>query len=215
MAHIVLVRHGESMATVEQRIAGHRTCTGLSALGRRQADCLAARWTEQPEFDAARLVASHFPRARETAEPLAGVLGLPVEVDPAFGEHDPGPDIDGMTFADYNARYPDLSAVWDAGDAYANMFPGGETVADFHLRVGRRVHELVAELGDATAVVVCHGGVIDAILRQALKAPPMAAFQLYTANASITGLTLVRPNMWRLIRYNDAAHLRRLHTDAR
>ena len=213
MARIVLVRHGESVATVEQRIAGHRTCTGLSPLGVRQAERLATRWEELAEFDADRLIASNFARAGQTAAIIAPALKRDVEVEPAFGEHDPGPDIDGITFVDYNQRFPDFSAAWNAGDAYANMFPGGETVAAFHLRVGERLHALTDELGDGTAVIVCHGGVIDAVLRHAVKAPPMAQFQLFTANTSITELVLVSPNMWRLLRYNDAAHLRGLEDE--
>ena len=35
----------------------------------------------------------------------------------------------------------------------------------------------------------------------------MGAFQIYTRNTSITELVLVKPNIWRLVRYNDAAHL--------
>ena len=58
-----------------------------------------------------------------------------------------------------------------------------------------------------TVVVVCHGGVIDAILRLALKAPGMGAFEIHTLNASITELLLVKRNTWRLLRYNDTAHL--------
>lgn len=198
------------MATVEQRIAGHRTCTGLSERGVEQAERLAQRWQELAEFECDRLIASNFARAGQTAAILAPALHREVQIDASFGEHDPGPDIDGMTFVAYNERFPDFSAAWNAGDAYADMFPGGETVADFHLRIGHAVHRLTESLEDQTAVVVCHGGVIDAVLRLALKAPPMAAFQLFTANTSITELTLISPNMWRIQRYNDAAHLRGL-----
>jgi len=204
------------MATVEQRIAGYRTCTGLSPLGIKQTEALALRWTEQAEFVCDRLIASDFARATQTAAILAPALHREVRIDPNFGEHDPGPGIDGMTFAAYNERFPDFSKAWNAGDAYADMFPGGETVADFHLRVGHALYQLTNELvspepdNPATAVVVCHGGVIDAILRLALKAPPMGGFQLFTANTSITEMTLISPNMWRIQRYNDAAHLRGL-----
>lgn len=58
-----------------------------------------------------------------------------------------------------------------------------------------------------TVVVCCHGGVVNAILRHALRTPPTGGFDLYTANTSITELILVRPGRWRLLRYNDAAHL--------
>ena len=45
------------------------------------------------------------------------------------------------------------------------------------------------------------------MLRLALKAPAMGAFEINTVNTSITELLMVRPNVWRLVRYNDSAHL--------
>ena len=43
----------------------------------------------------------------------------------------------------------------------------------------------------------CHGGVINAVLRLALKASAVGDFELFTTNASITELMLIRPGRWR------------------
>ena len=147
----MLVRHGESKVTVRRVIGGHRTCDGLSELGVRQADRLAARLAETGEIAADRLLSSHYQRAIETAEALSPALGLPVEIDAALGEHDPGPELDGMGFADYVERYgtPD----WN-GDPHTQLFPGGETTAEFHLRIGAALSRLVRESVGKT-VVVC------------------------------------------------------------
>ena len=40
-----------------------------------------------------------------------------------------------------------------------------------------------------------------------MKSPPMGSFEIHTLNTSITDLLLVKPNVWRLMRYNDVAHL--------
>jgi probable phosphoglycerate mutase len=69
------------------------------------------------------------------------------------------------------------------------------------------VRRVLDHHADRTVVVVCHGGVVDSVLRLVLKAPAVGAFQIYTRNTSITELVLVKPNIWRLVRYNDAAHL--------
>ena len=80
MTRLVLVRHGESVATVERRIGGVRTCGGLSPLGRKQAEALAARLARTGEISADVLVASTMRRAVETAEIIAPALGdLPIE----------------------------------------------------------------------------------------------------------------------------------------
>ncbi len=204
MTRLVLVRHGESNVTVNRVIGGHRSCDGLSELGRRQVDRLGARLAETGEIAADRLLSSHYERALETARSLAVALDLPVQVDPGFGEHDPGPDLDGMPFEEYVDRFgrPD----WD-GDPHAELFPGGETTAEFHLRVGAALSRLVRDAAGRTVVVSCHGGVIDAAFRQLLRAPATGAFELHTRNASITEFVAAPSGGWRLTRYNDAAHL--------
>jgi probable phosphoglycerate mutase len=200
----VLVRHGESNATVERRIGGHRTCSGLSPLGHKQAEALAERLARTGEIGADVLIASNFARALETAEHLSPVWDLEVEVDPALGEHDPGDDVDGMTFADFIAAHPGWS--WGP-DPYASGFPGGETIAAFHLRVGTAVSRIVREHAGQTIVIVCHGGVIDAVLRQLMRAPMTGSFELFTTNTSLTEFVTATRDGWRVVRYNDAAHL--------
>ena len=69
VTRLVLVRHGESVASVNRSIGGPRTCAGLSDHGRAQCDRLAARLAETGELDDVVLYASDYPRARETAEP--------------------------------------------------------------------------------------------------------------------------------------------------
>ena len=202
---VVLVRHGESMATVNRSIGGPRTCAGLSDLGRRQCDRLAARLAETGELTDVVLYASGFPRARETAERLAPALGgAEIRIDERWGEHDPGPDCDGLTFDEFIERHgtPD----WES-DPHAETFPGGETIAEMHHRVGQALRDAVADNVGRTILVCCHGGVVNAVMRLALRTPPTGGFELFTANASLTELVLVGPGRWRLERYNDAAHL--------
>lgn len=201
---VVLVRHGESNVTVRRVVGGPRTCDGLSELGVRQVERLRDRLAETGEIEATHLISSAYPRARQTAEILAPVLGLDVVVEEGFGEHDPGPECDGMTFDDFVDRFgmPD----WES-DPYAVTFPGGETIAEFDLRVGATFSRTMREHEGGTVVIVCHGGVIDGLVRTALRATRTGIFELHTKNTSLTEIVRIRPDRWRLIRYNDAAHL--------
>jgi probable phosphoglycerate mutase len=201
---VVLVRHGESQVTVRRVIGGARTCTGLSDLGRRQAEALRDRLERTGELTAGVLYASAYPRAIETAEIIAPVLGLDVKVEPGFGEHDPGPDCDGLSFEEFVRRHgrPD----WES-DPHAETFPGGETVAQFQHRVGATLRATIDQHRGETIVVACHGGVVDSALRLALRTSPTGVFELHTRNASLTELVHLAPGRWRLERYNDGAHL--------
>jgi probable phosphoglycerate mutase len=202
---VAIIRHGESNTTVARTVGGPRTCSGLSDLGRRQSERLAGRLTESGEFAGAHLYASHYPRAIETAELIAPALGRPpVVIDDGFGEHDPGPECDGLTFEEFLSRHgmPD----WES-DPFAVTFPGGETIAELHHRVGEALHRVTSRHVGETVVICCHGGVINAALRWVLRSSVAGDFELMTSNTSITEMVLVRPGRWRLLRYNDTAHL--------
>lgn len=201
---LVLVRHGESQVTVRRVIGGPRTCSGLSELGRLQAAALHDRLAATGELTPTVLLSSAYPRAIQTAEAMAPALGLPVGIDEALGEHDPGPDCDGLAFTEFVSRFgaPD----WES-DPHAVTFPGGETIAEFHHRVGKALSRLVHEHAGGAIVVVCHGGVVDVAFRSLLGLPITGGFELHTVNTSLTEFVQTRMGRWRLARYNDAAHL--------
>jgi len=56
VTRLVFVRHGESNTTVARVIGGHRTCSGLSDLGRLQAERLRDRLAETNEITADVLI---------------------------------------------------------------------------------------------------------------------------------------------------------------
>lgn len=178
-----------------------------------QAERLRQRWATVPEFEADVLISSQFPRATETAEIIAPALGnLPIEIVEGFGEHDPGEECDGITFEEFVERYGERD--WES-DPFTVGFPGGETLAAFHLRIGETISQTVSRHEGKTIVVTCHGGVVDAALRQSLRAPTIGAFDIWTLNTSITEFQLVRPGRWRMLRYNDHAHLAGLERETK
>lgn len=205
MTRLILVRHGESKVTVDRVVGGPRSCRGLSDLGRRQAEHLRQRWSAFREFEPDLLISSAYPRAQETAEIVAAAFNShAVEIRPEFGEHDPGPHCDGLTYEQFTREFGDPD--WE-NDPYGVTFPGGETIAEFQTRIGSAVRNLIDDVGTGTALVVCHGGVVDTVLRQALRTSGTGIFEIHTMNTSITEFELVRPGRWRVVRYNDAAHL--------
>lgn len=208
LTRVVLVRHGESQVTVNKILGGPRSCTGLSDLGRLQAQRLRDRLSQTGEVAADVLYSSAYPRARETAEILRESFGgMDVNIDVGFGEHDPGPECDGLTYDEFIRRHgrPDWS-----GDPNAEFFPGGETIAAFHARVGASFDALAVRYPGKTVLVACHGGVVDAVLRRTLGTPPTGKFEIRTKNCSLTEFVEIRGGHWAMLRYNDFAHLRGL-----
>ena len=205
LTSIVLIRHGESVSNAGRLIGGPRTCGGLSDLGRTQVEALARRLKLTGELDGCVLLSSQFRRAIETASILGDSLGFgePV-VDAGFGELDPGAEVDGLTFDEFVARYGEPR--WSQ-DPHLPWAPGGESNNDLSARVVDALERAVAAYPGRLIAVGTHGGVVDAALRHAVGAPVVGGFDLWTANASLTGLTHMPWGRWRIDRYNDAAHL--------
>ena len=210
MTRVILVRHGESRATVERFLGGPRSCTGLTDHGRRQSEALRDRLMSEASLLVDVLMSSSFPRAIETATIVSPAVGsLPVAVDAGWGEHDPGPDCDGMPYVEFVERFG--QPRWD-GDPHDVVYPGGETIAQFHDRVMETLRRTVRMHEGRTVMVACHGGVIDAVMRNTLHMHPVGKFELSTVNTSLTELVHVKGSTWRLHRYNDASHLHAVKT---
>jgi len=210
-SRLTLIRHGESNVTVNRVIGGRITCSGLSELGRRQSEAFVERISATHELAPDVLLASDFPRAIETAEIIRRSLGpavaeVPIEEWRDFGEHDPGPEIDGMTFSAYVEKYG--SPDW-TGDPDSIIFPGGETLREFHTRVESGLAEIRRRFAGKHVAVACHGGVIDAVTRSFCGLGITGGPDFRAKNTSIT--EFVAPTSagwgWRVARFNDAAHL--------
>lgn len=203
---IILVRHGESNVTVERVLGGPLSCTGLSPLGREQAEHLRDRWAAGAEPKVDVLWSSTMPRARETAQILNEHLQLDHQIEEDLEERRPG-EADGIKFSEYQEQYGNYDRLQNR---YEPISPGGESAAGFFLRAGKALDDVVTASLGKTAVVVCHGGVVDVIFRDLLGLAPQGGFYLWTLNTSITEFVLsdeTYPRRWRLVRYNDSAHL--------
>ena len=83
MSRVYMIRHGKPAATW----GDDDLDPGLDADGKAQAERAADRLMALPEGERpTRVFASPLRRCRETAQPFADRIGVPVEIDPRFGE---------------------------------------------------------------------------------------------------------------------------------
>ena len=209
-----LIRHGESVSNVEERVQGQAD-VDLSELGRRQAARVAARSRElvasAPGNDAPwEIWSSPLKRARHTAEMIAAAVGLPLHIEERLCELHAG-IFQGHLWADLETQFPEAIAQWRSGDVDYQI-PGGESRAQLAAR-GHEALQSLAARNVSGMIVVAHGGVLTAALGSLLgRAHPLlasAAQRPFTklpalANASLTLLEWPGP---RLISFNETAHL--------
>jgi probable phosphoglycerate mutase len=203
---LVLIRHGESRAQEEGFFSGHDTCTGLSERGRRQAEALRDRLLGSGELapvDA--LYTSILPRAIETAAIIsAGVGGAEPVQECDWCEIHAG-EAEGLPYEEARSRWPFDTAT---DSPFHSRIPGCETWAEFYVRAGARLQRVLHDHPGERVVVVCHGGIIGASFI-ALGDLPIRHGSALTHETVNTSITEWRWNGrdWRLVRYNDAAHL--------
>lgn len=203
---LILVRHGDAHAGFTGVIGGQTGCTGLTDLGRRQAEALRDHLATSGRIRADRLLVSVIPRAVETAQIIAPALGLEIaghECD--LCEVHTG-TADGMAWEEYELRHGSFDMEGEPDRVFA---PEGDSWNSFHERVQHLLERLAADHPDETVVAVCHAGVIMASIRCLLglgrsgRGTPL--------RPSNTGLTEWEHDpvldRWTLHSFNETAHL--------
>lgn len=161
----LLIRHGAHVIG-GGTIAGRSETAVLSDLGRSQAESMARRVAALPTPPTA-VYASPVIRARQTAAPLAGRLGLSVQTADALAEVDYG-DWTGRTLDEL--RPLDPWKHWNAFRSGARV-PGGERMLDIQSRVVHLILDLRARHDGDTVAVVSHGDVIKSAVAYFLGVP--------------------------------------------
>jgi probable phosphoglycerate mutase len=204
VTHLTLVRHAQQ-AYPHEDVFDHTAWDDpqLSQLGHTQAHAVAALLGEQP---VQAVYCSTMSRARQTAEMIASTHGLPVipvadlrEVDSYRDLPDdvaPTDVIDAQEWQERQDRYR-VERRWD-------LIPFSEPSVDFRARVLAAVREIVDRHPGERIVIICHGGVINAVIADALGLDEDLFFLPYHASLS----TLVdKDGVRRLFSVNEHRHL--------
>lgn len=197
---IVAIRHGRTAWNAEARVQGHRDIE-LDDTGRWQAGRLAQALAAEG-IDA--IYSSDLARARQTAEPLAGLVGLAVALDAGLRERAFG-EFEGCSFAEVETRWPEQAERWRRRDP--DFGPaGGERLGDFRARVIEAVERLARAHPGEHIAIVTHGGVLDLLYREAARLPLEAPRTWQLANAGVNRLLHADQGL-SLVGWADVTHL--------
>jgi probable phosphoglycerate mutase len=162
----------------------------LADLGHAQAAAL-ADWLVEEDVNA--IWCSPMRRARQTAQPVATRLGLPIAIEDGIAEFDRDAD-----------SYIPIEELKAAGDPRWNQVP--EQPEHFKAVVVEAVERIVAAHAGQRVAVVCHGGVVNAYTGHVLGvADPLFFLPTYT---SISRVMAASSGERSIASLNEAAHLR-------
>lgn len=174
--HLVFMRHPETMANLLHQYAGV-TQPPLSEKGvvqRAQAE--EGIVSLRPD----RIFSSPLDRCQVIAHPAAERLGIPLITDDRIQELNFGP-IEGLTHQeviDKNLAFP-----WgETKDRWEEL--GGEPLPAFTHRISSFCKEVTQYKG--TSVIVCHGGVIRAVIGSYLRMNPEDIWKFSVKNVEST-----------------------------
>jgi broad specificity phosphatase PhoE len=154
MTTLLLARHGETDWNRDGRWQGHSN-TRLNEEGRRQARELAE------QLDGVDVVySSDLARARETAEIVAGRLGLEVRADRRLRERGFGA-WEGLTFEEIERDFGDALGRWQTGEGFGA--DDAEPFEAFAARIHAFLDEVLRAHPDENVLVIAHGGSIRVI----------------------------------------------------
>lgn len=199
MPEIVVIRHGQSLADLEERFEG-RADFPLTDFGRLQAQRAAGWLAEHLPVD--EIIASPLQRAAETAQIIARAQNLAPHFDPDLREMNSGV-LGGLkrTLADQRYPYP------PGGRAAHQPVPGGESELELRLRAERAWGRVMERAGQVERIaVVSHGGLIHMLFRAFLNLPVNSDIWLASGDTGIH-CWRVKGNLRQVIFSNSLKHL--------
>jgi len=151
MTHVCLIRHGQTDWNLEGRYQG-QSDVPLNQKGLEQARTLIEKLNGR-KF--AAIYSSDLTRARQTAEPIAQMLGIDIQLEPRLREINQG-QWEGVLVEDIKARYAEIWSQRTEDPANVRP-PGGETVLEVATRVYAALDNVARRFPTGEVLIVSHG----------------------------------------------------------
>ena len=204
VTRLYLIRHGQSAGNAEGRFGGHSP-TPLSELGIQQAE-ITAKALAKERINV--IYSSDLHRAVQTAEPLAKLLNLQINTNPAFRERKVGV-LEGKTFDESKNEYPkDYYALINRN--IHHVITEGESYRQLLKRATKALHEVIRNHQGEKIAIFSHTGAICYLtlyLMGAINRKTRTTPWLITSNCGINRFEIRSRQNIRVVALNDTRHL--------
>jgi len=201
MTKLLVIRHGQSVANLQDIFAGHLD-SPLTELGRKQAEITAEYIAANYSVDA--VYTSDLCRAAAVGQAVSAATGAKLTRTESLREIRAG-GWEGVEFDDLRRNWPSFQ-VWlkDIGNAACD---GGETVAQLQKRIIAAVQQIAEDHPEQTVVLTTHATAIR-VLQCYCEGKPLSQARdvPWVANTSITEITYEK-GAFSVVRANGTDHL--------
>lgn len=198
---LILVRHGSTIWNAEGKYQG-KFDVPLSDRGRQEAQMVAERLRDE---NITAVYSSDLIRARETAEIIARLHGLAVNVIPELGEINFG-DWEGLTAKEIQEKFGEEAYRTWMEDPVNASIAGGERITEFAQRVVRGFNQVIQAHPDDTVVLATHGGALM-VLGCHLHGEDLSCFRKYYHHNAAISVVEVEGDIFRFEHLNCQGHL--------
>lgn len=208
MTRIYLIRHGQTTGNAKGVVQGSIDLD-LNDIGRGQAEKLAWRFADIPVD---KIYSSPLIRARNTAQAIADIAGISVEMVPDIAEIGFGDKWEGKSMEYIRENYPvEAQRLHDA--PHLHELDGGESMKTVYDRMHRAIDRIAAENDGKTVVIVTHGCALQNYLCYAKKMPFERLKDIkLLENTSVTYVEYEGSDI-HLVYENDYTHIKELIDD--
>ena len=149
MSKLYFTRHGQTIWNVEGKVCG-ATDIELTELGHEQAKELGEHIKADKDTKIDEIVASPLVRAKNTAEHISGITGIPMHTDMRVIE---------QNFGKWEGTPRNGADFKKAKEIFACNYEGGESMLHLAQRIYNLLDEIKAESGEKTYILVAHNGI--------------------------------------------------------
>ena len=174
---VILVRHGITDWNKLKKLQG-KSDIPLNPEGIMQAKSVAKRLKK--EFPITKIYSSNLLRAIKTGEIIGKELGMEIEKHEGLNERDYG-EFEGKTWEELGVEFTKEKRI-----SFRLKPKKGEHYPDFQNRVVKHFLEIVKKHTGETILLVCHGGVLNALLRHINSIPYEDISHYSFPNTSVT-----------------------------
>lgn len=197
---LILVRHGETEWNQQQILQGHAD-SPLTTAGVAQAHVVGQRIAQlNPEI----IYSSDLGRAYTTAQIVATYHPKPIRPEQSLRERCLG-IFQGFSWPQIQQQFPQVYQEYNRHSP-DYVIPEGESYLQFVQRVMAGVEQIAVQHPQQKVLVVTHGGVIGALIRQILSIPYSAPRRFSLKNTSVNRVHF-RNGEWMVETFGDISHL--------